>query len=208
MKPITVRLLKTNSKLNKTLIEDILPGALNGVLIAGYEFKFQYTKGDNKTRYPAIYVNSKSYHGLTEIQKGLGTIVSTNGARDVSDDQMHNYQLKGLWNDSNDKDSFEELSPDEIQQKTASFRTQRGTRDVENQNESSTVPAEVPAAQPVGPNVESVPKRQKQSAPGRGKVSERMKDNDIGATFAMMGNGSQDDELMENLFVNQQESPV
>lgn len=210
MKTIVVRLLKTNSKFNRTLIEDVLPGSLNGVLLAGYEFKFQYTKGDNKTKYPAIYYNNKSYHGISEIQKGLSLIATTSNVRDMSSDQMHNYQLKGLWSGNDDNETgFDEIKPDEIQEKTQTFRNQRGARDVEQPTQATgTVPQAVPPIQANTHNTNENRSKPAQQSTGRKKVTEKMHDNDIGGTFAMIGNGSQDDELLQNLFVNQQESPV
>lgn len=218
MKTITVKLLNSNSTQNKNLL-DYLKNSLRGIIVLGYKFQFTFAKSDGKTTYPRILIDRQQYIGLSDIRVGISRLVNLAKKQQTQligeDDQIHRHQLNNLYDDDDDDDdSMGGIDDRSIQRKMAAFKKRQGNRGPAADDSGSEIDI---------PKVKSKKRRSKSSVtqhkkknkargtnsgPKKERVVEQMVDDDIGGTFGSLAGHSKDDGLMENMFVNMQESPV
>lgn len=264
MKQVTIKLLKSNCKTNKLLLDFIKP-TVRDVITSGYTYNFVWAKSDGKTEYPRMLVSDQQqYVGLSRVRNGINTIINMGKQRNRKisgdDDYLHNHQINSLYSDDDDDDDDNDdfgMNPLDIQSKMEAYRNRRNRnasnkpnepskddydsydepphprkkskyhdqdRHVEINNEPEIVQ---PNSRKKKPRKSSRKgnNRSSEGASGSSRVEhirgggkkqqvvEQMLDDDIGASFVGMksgsgGNMSKDDLMMENLFVNMQESPV
>lgn len=230
MKVITVRVLKSNSKVNRQLI-DFLDGCLQEILSTRHQLKFQYAKSDGKTRYPQAVINGSTYLGLTQIQNGV------NKLRSIAVQQRRLLENDGRMSqarrlrDESDSDSDSDFGGGDLHAQMERFNRRRnksyermGIDPVQGMNDS---PDNIEHEKHSGKSKKSKKKKSKKHSGGGAmpipsepnvesrksgkklnKVVERMQDDDIGGAYDDMGGHNKDDQLIENMFLNMQETQL
>ncbi len=223
---ITVRILRVNSKENKLLLESLLPKVLSKVLKAGFEFKIIIKPSGKKSAFPNIVFNGDEYIGLEDIKNGIQEILKNDRPRGgtVNLDDVKEFQMNGLNMGDEDEDD-DVLNEKNMHRKAAEFQKRRHNRSGENDVPSHFAnittdgggggddDSETESRKPSKKKKKKKTSRSPSSHNDGGKsgkkarVIEQMDDDDIGSAFKGM-HQSEDDIYIENMFINQQESPV
>ncbi len=206
MKVATVKLLKVNSKTNKKLLETTLPKSLKSVLQAGAEFRIQFVKRGKSSDYPSMVYDGELYTGLQEIKEGLAVMAAPAGRTPHDTDDVKHFQMAGLIEDDGD-DEGERMTDNDIYKKMAAYQKKRGNRAEETDTQPREQEDVTPKKKKRNKSTKSTPKQPKSSKKAK-RVIEQMDDGDIGNAFSGLRGKTEDDEYLENFFVNQQESPV
>ncbi len=132
MKIIVVKLLKSNSEVNKDLIA-YLSTSLTSVVQNDFKYEFKFIKSDGKTIYPQMSINKNIYVGLTQIRNAISKLntatIQENKILIDNESDMHSFQLQGLMTDDGSDDGFDAIGDAEIQRKSSRFQRQRITID-------------------------------------------------------------------------------
>lgn len=154
MKIITVKLLKSNSEVNKDMLT-FLKSSLSSIVQNNFKYEFKYAKSDGKTVYPQININNKNYVGLSQIRtmitKLINATVQQNKELIDTEADIHSYQLKDLMRgDDGDEGFGDEIKDDEIQKKANQFNKHRTQRSGANDNDSDDDNVDINANRSVG----------------------------------------------------------
>lgn len=211
MRTIHVRLSNKNSTTNKKLLE-FIESSLSRVIGLNCKYEFEFVKSSGGT-YPQATFAGNKYVGVQEITDVVNNLNPKKNKLDAFDigDKLHDYQMEGLMEGGDDEGFGDEMSAASIQQKTERFESQRGNRSV-----MAVPPSKPPKNVAYNDDDEPAP-RQKKRAPrsqapakksGKPKLIDRST-GEIGGAFGDLGGrGGQDDDLMNNMFANMQETEI
>lgn len=205
MKTLKLYLLKSNSDINKELLET-LTDKLPKLIKNRYSFDIELRKAD-KTQYPRLTFENKQYIGKSQILAFVNDILkkaSREQSELITNDEFKGYQLRGLYtDDDNDKGIGDEMDGVDIQKQMSKFNARRGinTKPAEQDSDSEDTPTKKPKKQK--------PQKKGGGSPLKGKVKEKSSDKEISASFAAIKQDrNPDDELMENFFAAHEETKL
>jgi hypothetical protein len=222
MIPLTIKILETNSDVNKNLF-DFLNQSVSKVVSVDHAYDVQFVKPDGKTGYPQMKINNRIYTGVKEISAGVFSYLKDRAENNdliLGDENLlHAVQcdILGVKDGKiiavDEEDEFENpLDKTKLDAKEQKYNAARGSRAINVEQPQYKQQLEEPKPKD---NVKQ-PKKQatKQTAEKRIPTSggkdiriERTMDDDVGGTFrAMKSVDKQGDDLLENMFANMQET--
>lgn len=226
--PIEVQIIRKPSQVNKVLLDNISQ-LLPKLVPAGYIIQVRFINSNGKIKCPRIQFKQNEYVGNNQIFGLLSQLTqkSSNYVESFENDPLERrWQEKAMYtNDESDNESFTGIDEQSLQDKMKSFHAARKGRNGYNNNNDSDTDEERPTIKK--------PKKKKKKSKTRpqyndniqtdssshsnskkskreGKLTnirEQASDYDIGGSFAEMS-GGQDNILLENMFANQQETPI
>lgn len=207
---LTIRILHTNSQLNKQLImflHSVLPKTTRRNIFISIEFG----KEDNNTKYPMLLSGQDvRLFGLNAIKNYVENIVDQ---QDESEDTRA-YQMSIIrkGGDEEEKEDADTLSMDEIRRRSEDMMkvkniqiTDVSSVPVNKDDIGYNVPVSLESKKVdlLPPSTTIVPPK---VGGAKHSVREKSKDKTIRGAFADMKDRSEDDILLQNMFANMEES--
>ena len=219
MKLILIKLLKSDSKYNEELL-NILSKSLADIVKQGYKYDFTFARGDGKTKYPIMVLDSKPYIGLVQIKTGVSTVIKQHRAQQMkqklNDDDIHTFQMNKLMDSDSESEGEGNNNTSNIQAKMNKFNkrreSQKKTKGKSTDNRVDSDAESDGAPKLVKSSKKKKTKKQSHKRPHSGgtkqNVVEHMHDDDIGGAFESLGGDKEDNMFLENMFAGQQETDL